>query len=340
MTVTLKDIAKLANIDAGAVSRTLRNHPKAQELRPETRERILKIAKDLGYQCNLLASSIRTGRVTTMAVIGRFAQDNFEPSDSQILSGIFKEATANDYGIKVFDDSDLPRTFAEIAGNRIQLVASLSVAETVRIQTAELCRKNGMRLVFLNEHTPRANIPSVILDNADGAIQAVRHLAGLGHRRIALLCVPHRFHYVRERHRGYLEGMKLAGLPVDPELVSCTDDTEGAARRMLSLPRRKRPTALFGIADNLAIIAQNTALRMGFRIPQELSTIGFGASDAGTFSYCRLTTICENLALRGRLAVRLLLGKSVDITPDGDGNYLIRPSLIRRESAENCNETP
>ena len=97
MTVTLKDIARLANIDAGAVSRTLRNHPKAQELRPETRERILKIAKDLGYQCNLLASSIRTGRVTTMAVIGRFAQDNFEPSDSQILSGIFKNNNSNYY---------------------------------------------------------------------------------------------------------------------------------------------------------------------------------------------------------------------------------------------------
>lgn len=332
MTVTLKDIARLADIDAGAVSRTLRNHPKAQELRPETRERILKIAKDLGYQCNLLASSIRTGRVTTMAVIGRFAQENVDSSDNLILSGIFKEATANDYGIKVFDDSDLPRTFAEIAGNRIQLVASLSVAEDARIQTAELCRKNGLHLVFLYEHS-HAGFPAVILDNADGAVQAVRLLAELGHRRIALLCVPHRFHYVRERHRGYLEGMKQAGLPVDPELASCTDAAEDAVRRMLSLPQKKRPTAIFGIADNLAIIAQNTALRMGFRIPEELSTIGFGAIDAGTFCYCRLTTICENLAMRGKLAVRLLLGKSVDITPDANGNYLIRPSLIRRDSA-------
>ena len=91
MTPTIKDIARLAKIDPGAVSRTLRNHPKAQELRAETRERILKIAKDLGYQRNLLASSTRTGIVYTIAVIGRFFDMDLWSSEVQVIDGIIKE---------------------------------------------------------------------------------------------------------------------------------------------------------------------------------------------------------------------------------------------------------
>lgn len=330
MTVTIHDIARLANVDKSTVSMTLRNHPNARNLRPETRERIRKIADELGYQSNASAVSIRTGQVNTIAVIGEFGRERMSMY-SYNLAGIIREASLLDFGIKLFSDSDLKQTFADINANRIRHVISMSVAQEKREETAAFARKLGLELVFTYEH-PHDGYPCVTIDNAEAASQAVRHLVSLGHRRIALACVPHLFHYIEERHEGYLRGMEENGLTPDPDLIFCSEDTESHVRRLLALPARKRPTALFAISDNLAMLTEKTAVLAGLRLPDDLSVFGFGNHSAGIDAVSPLSTVEECFEQRGGIAVRLLIEKNCGIVPAKPGFYLVSPILVIRES--------
>lgn len=128
MAVTIKDIAKAAQVDKAAVSLTLRNHPEAKRLRPETRERILKAARELGYQRNLLAWSTRTGIVNTIAVIGRFRKNDILSYTNQMLAGILTTCTQFGYNIKVYPDTNLEAAFEEISRKRISHVISLEAS--------------------------------------------------------------------------------------------------------------------------------------------------------------------------------------------------------------------
>ncbi len=339
--VTINDIARLAHVDKGAVSRTLRNHRDAQRLRPETRERILRIAAELGYQPNQLASSTRTGIVRSIALIGHFFNSTLYFSASQIISGILSESTKQGYGVKMYDSADLKKAFAEIVGNRIRYLLSFCAERPAREEQARFCRENGIQIVYLYEHAV-GEYPAVNIDNLAASSMLVHHLAERGHRRIALLCVPHReelYSYVRERHEGYFRSMKELGLPVDPDLVSCSDDVEAAVARMLAYPPEKRPTAFYGISDNQVMRAQRVAVRLGFRLPEDLAMVGFGNNEASSLAVASITTVEEEFFRRGELAVKILFGDRNGLPPMSNGTYLIPPTLIVRESSGVCRES-
>lgn len=331
MAVTINDIARLAQVDKSTVSMTLRNHPNARNLRAETRERIRRIAAELGYRSNAGAVAIRTGKVSVIALIADAAASG-RLLLSMNLTGILQEASRFNYGIKIYSDADLDDVFGEINSNRIDFVLSMSVDHAKREITANHARRLGLHLVFLYEH-PHEEFPCVNLDNVRAGEIAVEHLASLGHRRIALACSTHLFFYQKERHQGFLSGMRHAGLTVDPELICCGgDDSEDRIRRVLSLPAEQRPTAFFCIADGLAMQVQRIAVRLGLNLPDELSVVGLGNSEACRDVFVPLTSIDENFEERGHLAVDLVLGKLPDAQRLEDGYYLTVPRLIVRES--------
>lgn len=331
MAVTINDIARVAKVDKAAVSLTLRDRPEAGRLRPETRERIRKAARELGYRRNLVAWSTRTGIVNTLAVIGRFDREGALSYTNMMLFGIMTTCTRYGYNIRVYPDNSLDFALNEIAGGRISHVISLSVDPDIRRRTALFCRDEGIRLLYLFEGACEG-FPSLNTDNFAAAREVVRSLTELGHRRIGLLCVPHHYLYVEERHNGYLAGLRDAGLKPDPDLIDCSDSTAAAVKRMLSLPKGKRPTAIFGIGDTLAVEAERTALQMGLKVPDDLSVFGFGNSDYSRAAFIPLSTVEESPHDCGVLGVNLLLGKPGDISLRDDGRYLIPPKLVRRES--------
>ena len=197
----------------------------------------------------------------------------------------------------------------------------------------DVCREKNLRLVYVFEHS-NGEFPSVNVDNFAAARLAVRHLAEMGHRRIGLFCVPHRrYHYVNERHDGFLAGMAEAGLEANPEWIVCTDERENAVAKMLSLPERNRPTALFGISDFLLLHVQRYAFLHGIRIPEDLSLVGMGNMEAGNFAVVPLTSIEEDHREFGKVAVRALLDKETGVKKQGSGMYLLPPRLIRRVSS-------
>ncbi len=335
MAVTIKDIAALAQVNKCVVSHVLRDDAYAAKVRPETRERIRRIASDLGYERNLLASSTRTGIVNTIAVLCDFTRFKDFFSMNWVLSGIMMETSANDYSIKLFPETDLERTFSSIQGNRIRKMISTSVEWHVRERTAELARKYGIELVFIYE-CGHGEFPSVNVDNVEMSVAAIQYLTGLGHTRIGLLCVPHThgYQYIIDRHDGYLLGMERAGLKVDPDWVWCDDDAEAGTGKILALPESRRPTAFYAIADNLAVRAELFAGRRGLEVPRAFSIIGVGASEIGRYALTPLTTMDENLPMYGVNAVKILLGNTNGLLFSKKNVCCVHASLIVRDSTD------
>jgi len=329
--VTLYDVAREAGVSGCCVSWILSGHPKSNKMREETRKRVMDIARSLGYRRNQLASATRTGQIMTIAAILSFPKiHDFAPVNLQIFSGIMEEASKWRYGVKVFSDENLKDSFSTIEENRIDKVIIYSVSQEIREQAAVLAEKYSMQLVYSLERGHHG-FPAVNVDNAATTCRMVHYLAEHGHRRIGLLCVPHRAYYVKDRHAGYLQGMKECGLSVDPDWIRCFDNVCESVEQMLALPARRRPTAYVAVADTLAAEAQNAAIAHGLRIPEDFSVIGIGDTEVGRYTFRKLTTVNESLQESGNLLVRLLLGMPAG-TPDEFNVYHTQSRIIERES--------
>lgn len=334
MAVTLNDIAKLANVDKSTVSMTLRNHPNSLHLRQETREKIRKLAKDLGYCSNENAISLRTGRIRIIALIAEDAAQDKNAFISVNLSGLIHAASAKGYGIKVFTDQDLKATFRKINADRLSLILSLSIDPEKREETAFLAEKMGLDLVFLFER-PHGKYPSINVDNLSGASSAVAYLASMGHKRIGYISTGSTYKYQEERCRGFLEGLADASLKKDPSFILYgKEEIEEDIVRILSLPPRKRPTALFCSTDALAIRVQHIALQLGLSLPDELSIIGFSNSHFCDLAAVPLTSMDENFNERALLAVKVLLKEIPEKDYPANGCFLVPSGLVERKSVK------
>ena len=332
--VTIYDIAKEAGVSGCCVSWVLRNHPRSKGMNADTRQRILDAADKLGYVQNQLAAATRTGQVNTIAVISNFRDMQRYNPVTRIIAGVMMESTVRSYSIKIFDQNDLELTFRQIAENCIGKVIFTSAGHELREQTAELAEKYSFDLVFAYEHG-HGRFPAVNTDNVELTSKIVHYLAGHGHTRIALLCVPHWAHYVADRHAGYLRGMAECGLQSDPRWISCSDETERSVENMLALPENERPTAFVALSDMMAARAQRIAWEHGLKIPKDLSIVGIGDTESSVSTAVPLTTFRENFIETGKLLVRLILGDKLEIAPDEFNVYHTHAELVERKSVFN-----
>ena len=331
---TISDIALEAGVNKCVVSHVLHNDAYAAKVRPETRRRILDIAGKIGYRRNVLASSTRTGQVNTIAVILNLMKYQSLMPFNQIMAGIMTESSAHRQSVKVFPEDELEDSFRQIMENRINNVIMLSVDPVLRERAAELAEKYSLNLVYAYERGHR-KFPSVNVDNVEMTSKMVHFLAGKGHTRIGLICVPHWAHYVEDRHDGYLRGMEDCGLKIDPRWISCSDDIELAVKNMLALPERQRPTALVALSDSVAARVESYAIRHSWCFPQDISVVGIGDFDIASQVPFPLTTMRESLQKTGQLLVRLLMKEPMGMEPDAFNVFHTHAVLVERESVFN-----
>lgn len=327
---TIKDIAAAVGVNHCVVSHVLHNDAYAAKVRPETRQRILELARKMGYRRNSMASAIRTGQVNTIAVILNF-NDLQNSSMNQIMSGIMVETAERKYSVKVFSDSDLVNAFQIIVENRIDKVISMSVDREHREKTAELAEKYAINLVYAYEHG-HSSFPAVNVDNAEMTSRAVHYLVERGHSRIGLLCSPHNRYFKIERHDGYLKGMKDCGLTTDSRWIACSENNDEVVDSMLSLPAGQRPTAFISVSDSDAVRALHLAWKRGLRIPEEFSIIGIGDAESSRLAMLPITTFRESLQDTGKLLIRMILGDKPDFPPDEFNVYRTHAEMIERNS--------
>jgi LacI family transcriptional regulator len=304
--VTIREIADLAGVSVATVSRVMNGR---DDVSPETRELVQKIVRERGYTANRSARGLSAGRT---GLIGATVPLVHPAYFSFILSGAAEALYERDMRLVLCptqhehdrEVSLLERMMHGTTDGGLLILPQESADEL------EHLLEHGYRFVVVDPRLPLdERVPSVSAAHASGADQAMSHLIGLGHRRIAAITGPRGWVATEDRRRGYHAALAAQGILPEPALEVEADFEIGpgrdAAGHLLDL--HDPPTAIFAFNDNLAIGALQAARDRGLRVPGDLSVVGFDDVEPATIVTPMLTTVRQPLAEMGRTAVSLLM---------------------------------
>ncbi len=241
--VTLKEVAKLANVSHTTVSNVLNNTGSVSE---ETRLRVLEAIKTLNYEQNVLARSLKTRKSRVLGVV---ISDNSNPLFSLVVKGVEKIATKRNYNVILCNtDQDVEREIRQIKMLYERQVDGIIIS-LAKERTDHLARYiNRKPFVFINRLPDRMFGDTILTDNFQGGYEVVSHLLSLGHRRIGIFGCSTEYITGRERYRGYLAALREYQVEPDPALVVQTHfrAAQEAFEPALSFLEKAKPTAVFG----------------------------------------------------------------------------------------------
>ncbi|WP_217235677.1 LacI family DNA-binding transcriptional regulator [Streptomyces sp. AC555_RSS877] len=314
---TMADVARSAGVSVATVSHVLND---TRPVLPHTRQAVLDAVEELGYTPNTLARSLVTSRTRS---VGLAVSAISNPYFTDILQGVEAAALEHGYGLLIADPHDDPEHELKV----VQLLHERRVDGMIVAPSADprklvaYLTRHDVPAVFLDRviDSPEDRAPrfdQVCADSAEPTAQLVTHLAGLGHRRIALVAGRAGLSTTGERITGYRHGLAAAGFPYDERLVvhgdSESDGGERATAALLSLPAP--PTALV-TANNAMTIGALRALReRGLSVPDDIALCCFDDFAWADLFTPRLTAIAQPSREIGARAFHVLLERLA--TPD------------------------
>lgn len=332
--VTIYDIAKELNIDSSTVSRALSNNPRVTQ---KTKDRILEKANEMGYQRNLLASSLRNNKTNTIGVIvPRISRHFF----SSAIAGI--EETAYEAGYNVIICQSLEQLNREqkiantLSANRVDGVLISISMETTDSDYLQIFKKNGTPLVFFDRHIDIPGNSNVVIDDFQGGFDATEHLILQGCKKIAHFSGPQELEIYKNRYKGYKSALEKHNIELDNNLVISSKlmeiDGIESAKKLLSQPIPI--DGIFSANDTAAISALQYLKGEGIKIPEDIAIVGFSNEPISSVIEPSLTTIDQPGFEMGKIAANLLLAQINDKPGTVVAETIIlKPVLIKRNSS-------
>jgi LacI family transcriptional regulator len=306
---TIDDIARLAGVSRTTVSRVL-NHK--SDVDPETRDHVLRIIKEQNFVPSATASRLAGGRSSLIGILIPSWAWPLIPDLTRGIVEIVKE-TAYDLVLYSINDEDIERDRSEVINRLLatQLTAGLLAVFPARAsQHLTQLYKQGFPVVIIDDQEVQT-APWVGADNTGGAYAAVRHLIGLGHRRIAHIQGPPEYLVSQDRYQGYRQALLDVGITPDPDLVLAGDfmppSGHACASKFFELPVEKRPTAIFAASDQMAYGVLVAAEEYGLAIPKDIALVGFDDDAPSVHTRPALTTVRQPLFEMGQRGIELLL---------------------------------
>jgi LacI family transcriptional regulator len=304
--IRIQDVAAAAGVSTQTVSRVLNKKPYVTHA---TRQKILAAIHDLGYEPNLLARGLASNRTH---VLGLVTYDFSDPTFAAILAAAEREAREHDYFFLVassefnaMDEAEILRLFVS------HQVAGVIVTSQGRETDADIVSllNKGMPVVDVSPFIRDNRIPGVTVNNLEGGYKAARHLLELGHSHIAMITGPMDNMSSRERMEGFCKALDESGKPLNPQLIAHGnwDYPSGYLGLRELMTHEIRFTGLFVQNDCMAIAAMEALREVGYRIPEDVSVIGFDDTPEASFSHPPLTTIRQSPQEIGRTATRILI---------------------------------
>ena len=335
---TLKDLASHLDLSTSTISLVLNRSPVADGIPKETQRRVFEAARELGYQPNYIAASLRSRRTNSIGVLVPEVSD---PWAAEIVSGIESHLLANDFTYLITSHR---RSTPKLLQDDLELLTRRAVEGMILVGT-ELREPPLLPTVVISGHTRVDGLSNVVIDHDRAARMALQHLRDLGHQRIALFRGQPGSSDTEVRSRAILKASASLGIEIPPELTLqlsgegedevFTPDAayqEGYAFGQKLLGRRVKFTALFAFDDASAIGAIRAFLDAGLRIPEDVSVVGFDDIQNAAYHNPRLTTVRQPLREMGQIAARLLLER-INAPSGSNGSFVIvEPELIVRNS--------
>ncbi len=289
---TMRDIATAAGVSQSTVSRVLNNAPTRVPIAPETRERVMEAARKLGYRPNPLARGLR-GAAT--GLIGAVVRDFSDPFFAAAIEALAVEAMSHGYNIVLGHahgrvDEGLALT-AVLEPRHCDAILMMGDMQDQQVLLEDL-RTSSVPVVALWQGSSPIEFPTVDIDDRAGVMAGLEHLIGLGHERIAFVSAalpgdnPH-------REDAFVEFMTIRfGPPPDGYVQRVPNTLEGgeiAVKALRDLPNP--PTAIATSTDQVAVGVLHAAYNLGWRVPDEVSVIGFDDLILAAHTIPALTTM-------------------------------------------------
>lgn len=328
--ITIYDIARELGMSASTVSRALHDHPGISQ---ETKDSVNSYAKEHGYQPNVNARSLKTGRGNAIGVVVPLINRNFFAS---AIDGIEEVAFKAGYGVVISQSKE-----EEARERKIMDVFSNGKVDGVIISVAsgtetfdhidEFARK-GLPVVLFDRIVNIPNTGKVSIDDFQGSYNAVVTLLEQGCRKIFHLSGPLNVKIWADRYQGYLAALKAYKVEFNPDWLfvnsKSKESGEEAVRKMIA--KNNLPDAIFSASDFSALGAMLELKRSGINVPNEVAIIGFANEPFSEFVDPSLSSVNQYSTEMGRIAANLLIEQ---INGHPSKQVILQPELIIRDSS-------
>lgn len=334
----MRDVAERAEVSVTTVSHVVNE---TRHVSDELRERVQEAMDALGYRPNRLARSLRRGETHTIGVV---VPDSSNPFFAEVARGVEDTSFAQRYSVILCNsDGDLEKElFYTNVLTAKQVDGILFVAAGVSTEHIRTLQKQKVPLVVVDREIPDVSVDEVLTDNVYGGESVTRHLIDLGHRRIGCITGPSNVTPSADRVTGYGRALEEASLPFDEEIVLKGDfQYEGgyrAAERLLTMD--DPPTAIFACNDLMAVGVIRAAREMGWRVPDDLSVVGFDDVRLASFTSPPLTTVAQPKYEMGVVATELLLERMESRDRPPQHRLLETRLVVRQSTARRGAHTP
>jgi LacI family transcriptional regulator len=326
---TIKDVARAAGVSVATVSRVFND---TARVTADTRDRVVEAAGRLGYSAHGAARSLITSRTSTIGVLLPDLHGEFF---SEIIRGIDQAAQRHGYHLLVSSShNNRSELDAAVRAMRGRVDGLIVMAPTTDMREFVEGIAARFPLVLLGDAAVAGDFHSLGVANREGAIEMIRHLLRLGHRRIAMVRGPEGNHDAAERHRGYAAALAEAGIPRNRTLELPGDFTESsgyaAAERLIR--RRTRPTAIFAANDATAIGVLSALHDRGVSVPEDIAVAGFDDIPTARYITPSLTTVRVDISGLGARAATRLLQAVANGDARGASRDVVPATLVIRRS--------
>lgn len=325
--VTIKELSKYISLSTSTISRAFAND---QSIHPETRQRVLDAAKELGYKPNPIALNLKYGHSKN---IGFVVPEMVTPYSANVLRGIQNILLPLGYHI-IIQQSDED---ANSEAKNLLFLEEFNIDAVIINMTDAFKNENvyrqmmekGIPLVFFDRLPPETlDVSKVIVEDFKMAAEIVQTLIQQGRKNIAHIQGPPTIRNATERAAGYEKVVREHGI-LQTNLIS---RTEGAStihgRQAMESLLHKRPDidAVFAFTDTLAIGAMNYLLEKGIKVPEEIAVVSFSGTELATIVFPSLSSVESPLIKMGEAAAELVLEKLK--APNGGNRTIVLEAQI------------
>jgi len=329
---TLKDLARILDVSVSTVSKALNDNP---EISLETRNRIKQLAKSYKYVPNNVARSLKLKSTKTIGVIIPAILLEFF---SKVLYGIEIEATKRGYKIIICLSNELYKKESEsidtfINGSVDGII--LSVAEETQKTKKQVHFKKSMSydvpMVMFDRVSEEIYCDKVTVDDFEGAYKATKFLSNVGSRNIVFINPISNISVGQLREDGYMKAMR--DLKCEPHVINIENYTL-IEKALTQLLKNRKIDGILTADEYSAILAINIARLNGFKIPEDISVIGFTNGLMAEYSIPSLTVVSQHAENIGRLAVKTLLNRIEGKSPTNPVHQIVKTKIIERNSTK------
>jgi LacI family transcriptional regulator len=336
--VTIKDIARELGISPSTVSRALKDHP---DISTETKKAVNELAVKLNYQPNIVALSLRQKKTNTIGIIIPEIVHFFF---STVISGIDDVAKQAGYNVILAQSNEsYQREVSDIKvlfNSRVDGMLISVSRETTNFDHIESIISRGMPVVFYDRNYNSPSASKVIVDDYNGAKEAVNHLIAQGCKRIAHIEGAPGLSISTDRLGGYMDALKENKIKIEESLIQkcpsgSMEDAKQTTRKLMALPAP--PDGIFCNTDVMAMGAMMAIKEKGLKIPEDVAVVGFSNWSFSELTEPSLSSVDQPGYEMGQEAARLLIRqievKDKDVVEYTPETKVLKTKLIVRNSS-------